>query len=73
MGRQFAHTDAHLANQFRVLGIARQDVGVIGEGALVPEHPTHVNVQLVDAVRYEGLLQLSRVLILETKIINFMI
>lgn len=52
MGRQLAHADAHLSNQLRVLGISREDVGVVGEGALVAEHPTDVNVQLVDAVRY---------------------
>lgn len=56
VGRQLAHAQAHLANQLRVLRLARQHVSVILEGALVAKHSTHVNVQLVDAVRHQGLL-----------------
>lgn len=57
--RQLAHTQPHLSDQLGVLGVAGEDVGVVLEGALVAEHPAHVNVQLVDAVRHQGLLQLK--------------
>lgn len=52
MGRQFAHANAHLSNQFRVFGVSGKDVGVISKGAFMTEHSTDVNVQFINAVWY---------------------